>query len=74
MYSTSDSNGAPIAFEFNGNFYYYVTNLQGDVIAILNSNGKCASDYKIDILIKETFRIHLIMIIMVNILEMEKDV
>jgi len=48
--------------------------LQGDVIAILNSNGKCASDYKIDILIKETFRIHLIMIIMVNILEMEKDV
>jgi len=38
----------PIGFKFNGTEYYYVTNLQGDVIAILDSNGTCVVEYEYD--------------------------
>lgn len=38
----------PIGFEYNGKEYYYVTNLQGDIIAILNSNGVCVAEYSYD--------------------------
>lgn len=38
----------PIGFEYNGKEYYYVTNLQGDIIAILNSNGVCVAEYTYD--------------------------
>ena len=48
LYFYYDSNGAPIAIESNGNFYYYVTNLQGDVIAILNDFGTCVVEYEYD--------------------------
>ncbi len=34
--------------EFDGTEYYYVTNLQGDIIAILNSNGTCVAEYEYD--------------------------
>ena len=37
-----------IGFEYNNNQYYYVTDLQGDIIAILNSNGNCVAEYKYD--------------------------
>ena len=38
----------PIGFKFNGTEYYYVTNLQGDIIAILDSNGTCVAEYSYD--------------------------
>ena len=38
----------PIGFEYNGTEYYYVTNLQGDIIAILDSNGTCVVEYEYD--------------------------
>ena len=38
----------PIGLEFNGVEYYYVTNLQGDVIAILNDSGECVAEYSYD--------------------------
>ena len=37
-----------ISFEFNGKEYYYVTNLQGDIIAILDSTGNCVAEYSYD--------------------------
>ena len=39
MYFTYDASGTPLTLTYDGVTYYYVTNLQGDVIAILNSNG-----------------------------------
>ena len=38
----------PIGLEFDGVEYYYVTNLQGDVIAILNDSGECVAEYSYD--------------------------
>ena len=38
----------PIGLEFDGTEYYYVTNLQGDVIAILNDSGECVAEYSYD--------------------------
>ena len=34
-----DASGSPMAVVYNGTTYYYVTNLQGDVVAILDSTG-----------------------------------
>ena len=47
MYFRYDGE-TPIGFEYNGKEYYYVTDLQGDIIAILNSNGNCVAEYKYD--------------------------
>ncbi len=47
MYFRYDGD-TPIGFEFNGMEYYYVTNLQGDIIAILDSNGTCLAEYEYD--------------------------
>ena len=47
MYFRYDGD-TPIGFEFNGTEYYYVTNLQGDIIAILDSNGAVAAEYEYD--------------------------
>ena len=49
MYFRYDGD-TPIGFEFNGTEYYYVTNLQGDIIAILDSNGTCVVEYEYDAL------------------------
>ena len=38
----------PIGFEYNGVEYYYITNLQGDIIAILNDSGECVAEYEYD--------------------------
>ena len=43
-----DANGAPMVVIYNGEVYYYVTNLQGDVIAILDSDGKAIVEYSYD--------------------------
>ena len=34
-----DSNGIPFILDYNGTTYFYVTNLQGDVIGLATSEG-----------------------------------
>ena len=39
---------SPMAVTYNGTNYYYATNLQGDVVAILNSSGTAVVQYTYD--------------------------
>ena len=34
-----DAEGVPFYFDYNGTKYFYITNLQGDVVGIANSYG-----------------------------------
>ena len=34
-----DATGTPLSVNYNGTTYYYVTNIQGDVVAIVNASG-----------------------------------
>ena len=43
-----DENDAPIAMEYDGNYYYYRTNIQGDIEGIYNSNGTLVVSYSYD--------------------------
>ena len=43
-----DASGTPMAVEYNGTMYYYVTNLQGDIVAILNTSGTTVATYTYD--------------------------
>ena len=43
-----DGEGRPAYFTYGSATYYYVTNLQGDVIAILDSNGTMVVNYHYD--------------------------
>ena len=43
---TYDANGAPLTVNYNGTVYYYKTNLQGDVTAIVDGNGNTVADYR----------------------------
>jgi len=43
-----DAKGTPIAMKQNGAVYYYITNLQGDVVRLVNSQGNTAAYYKYD--------------------------
>ena len=45
---TYDASGRPLSVTLNGTTYYYVTNLQGDVTAILNSSGTAVVTYTYD--------------------------
>jgi len=40
-----DASGAPVVVLWNGTPYYYVTSLQGDVVAILDSTGAAVVTY-----------------------------
>ena len=40
-----DAEGSPMAVVYNGTYYYYITNAQGDVTAILNSSGNTVVTY-----------------------------
>ena len=42
-----DDNGIPVMLDYNGTLYYYITNLQGDVVGIAESYGIGAS-YRYD--------------------------
>ena len=42
------SNGQPMSVNYNGTDYYYVTNIQGDVVSILNSSGAEVVTYTYD--------------------------
>ena len=45
---TYDANGAPLTLIYNGTTYFYVTNLQGDVISIRDSSGTALVSYTYD--------------------------
>ena len=45
---TYDASGTPMTVNYNGIEYYYVTNLQGDVVAILNGAGTVVVQYTYD--------------------------
>ena len=40
MYFTYDASGTPLTLTYDGLKFYYITNLQGDVTAIVNGNGQ----------------------------------
>ena len=44
-YFTYDANGTPLTVTVNNAIYYYVTNIQGDVVAILDDEGNVAATY-----------------------------
>ena len=43
-----DNSGLPYALKYNGAYYIYVLNQQGDVIRIVNSTGATVAEYKYD--------------------------
>ena len=43
-----DAVGQPMKVFYNGTVYYYVTNLQGDVVGILNAAGQLVVSYSYD--------------------------
>ena len=43
-----DANGVPYALKYNGTVYYYITNLQGDVIQLVNASGTAVATYEYD--------------------------
>ena len=43
-----DVSGRPLSVNYNGTTYYYVLNLQGDVVAILDSVGNWVVKYRYD--------------------------
>ena len=43
-----DESGSPYSFIYNGTQYYYVKNLQGDVVKILNASGSVVANYSYD--------------------------
>ena len=45
---TYDASGTPISVTYDGTPYFYATNLQGDVLAILNSSGTAVVSYIYD--------------------------
>ena len=48
LYFTYDANGVPLTISYGNEIYYYVTNLQGDVIGIKNSAGTQVTTYTYD--------------------------
>ena len=42
------AGGAPLGFTYNGTSYFYILNLQGDVIGIYDSNGNVVVEYTYD--------------------------
>ena len=45
---TYDASGTPLTVAYNGTVYYYKTNIQGDVIAILDGSGNAVVTYAYD--------------------------
>lgn len=42
------AGGAPLGFTYNGTSYFYLTNIQGDIIGIYDSNGNVVVEYTYD--------------------------
>jgi len=45
---TYDVGGTAVGFKYNGTNYYYIRNLQGDVVAIYNASGSVVAKYDYD--------------------------
>ena len=43
-----DESGSPYSFFYNGTQYYYIKNLQGDVMRIVNTSGAVVASYTYD--------------------------
>ena len=43
-----DASGSPFSLTYNGTTYYYITNLQGDVMYLVNSSGTRVASYTYD--------------------------
>ena len=43
-----DSDGSATSFSFNGTMYFYVKNLQGDVVRIIDLSGTEVASYVYD--------------------------
>ena len=43
-----DADGRPFAMKYNGAYYYYILNLQGDVIRLVNASGATVASYEYD--------------------------
>ena len=48
LYFSYDASGTPLSVTYNGTEYYYATNLQGDVVAILDDDGDAVVSYTYD--------------------------
>ena len=48
LYFAYDATGTPMSVTYNGTNYYYVTNIQGDITAILNTSGTAVVQYTYD--------------------------
>ena len=45
---TYDASGIPMSVNYNGTNYYYVANIQGDIMAILDTSGTAVVEYTYD--------------------------
>ena len=43
-----DENNQPFAMKYNGTWYYYVLNVQGDVVKLIKADGTVAASYTYD--------------------------
>ena len=43
-----DQSGAPFGLKYNSSLYYYIKNVQGDIIGILDQSGSKVVDYVYD--------------------------
>ena len=48
MYFSYDSIGNPVAVMYNGNDYYYVKNIQSDIIGLVDGSGTWVVEYSYD--------------------------
>lgn len=48
IYYTYDVDGTLISMNYNGNEYFYITNLQGDIIEMVNISGNTVVKYRYD--------------------------
>ena len=48
LFFNYDASGTPLTVTYNGATYYYATNLQGDIVAILNGSGTTVVSYTYD--------------------------
>lgn len=48
LYFAYDASGTPMSVTYNGTNYYYATNIQGDVTAILSASGTAVVQYTYD--------------------------
>ena len=50
MFFYYDSSNSPVSVSYNGEMYYYIKNLQGDIVKIIDQSGTEAAEYKYDAL------------------------